>query len=208
VREGNSNTLATATIRIPTTRFAPGVAYIATWDPGSGDTVKTPFFVGYGEPVQTTTFANMVSYLRFFASDARLRALTAAPVQTRGMAWANFFRETDPNPATTQNEALNEYLERLRYVDAQFSEGTTPGWRTDRGMVFLLFGQYDRAIDPFGASAALSERGRTLQWEYRSLNLSVEFVRTAGFAQWRLTPASEQDLRSAARKLLGGDIQR
>jgi GWxTD domain-containing protein len=124
------------------------------------------------------------------------------------MAWANFYRETDPNPATMHNEALNVYLERLRYVDAQFAEGTTPGWRTDRGMVFLLFGQYDQAIDPFGSSSDRSERGRTLQWEYRSINLAVEFVRSATFAQWRLTPASEQNVRAAARRQLGGDIQR
>jgi GWxTD domain-containing protein len=200
--------LATAAVRIPVTRFAPGVAYFATWAPGSADTVKTPFFVSYGEPVPTTTFADMLGYLRFFASDTRLRTLSASTVQGRGMAWANFFRETDPNPATMHNEALNVYLERLRYVDAQFAEGATPGWRTDRGMVFLLFGQYDQAIDPFGSSPERSERGRTVQWEYRSLNLSVEFVRNASFAQWRLTPGSEQAVRAAARRQLGGDIQR
>ncbi len=207
MRQGNSD-LATAIVRIPVARFAPGLAYVATWAPGSTDTVKTPFFVGYGEPVPPTTFAGMISYLRYFASDARLRALGSAPVQTRGMAWANFYRETDSNPATPENEALFAYLERLRYVDAQFAEGTTPGWRTDRGMVYLLFGQYDAAVDPFGSSADRSERGRSLQWEFRSLNLSVEFIRAAPFAQWRMTATSEQAVRSAARRLLGGDIQR
>jgi GWxTD domain-containing protein len=167
-----------------------------------------PFFVSYGEPVPTTTFADMISYLRFFASDARLRTLSAAPLQGRGMAWANFYRETDSNPETMQNEALNAYLERLRYADAQFAEGATPGWRTDRGMVWLLFGQYDQAVDPFGSSADRSERGRTLLWEYRSLNLSVEFIRVGAFAQWRMTPASEQNVRAAAKKQFGGDIQR
>jgi GWxTD domain-containing protein len=207
VRQADA-TLATATVRVPVTRFAPGVAYLAAWAPGSTDTVKTPVFVSYGEPVPTTTFADMISYLRFFESETRLQALSAAPLQSRAMAWTNFYRETDPNSATMHNEALNAYLERLRYADAQFGEGTTPGWRTDRGMVFLLFGEYDQAIDPFGSSADRSERGRTLQWDYRRLNLSVEFVRAASFAQWRLTPASEQDVRAAARKQFGGDIQR
>jgi GWxTD domain-containing protein len=200
--------LATATIRIPVARLAPGIAYLATWVPGSSDTARTPFFVSYGEPVPVTTFADMIGYLRFFASDARLRTLSAAPVQGRGTAWANFYRETDQSPETMQNEALNAYLERVRYADAQFTEGATPGWRTDRGMVWLLFGQYDVAVDPFGSSTDRSERGRTLLWEYRSLNLAVEFIRVAPFSQWRMTPASEQNVRAAAKRQLGGDIQR
>jgi GWxTD domain-containing protein len=200
--------LATARVRIPVTRFAPGIAYLATWLQGESDTVKAPFLVSYGEPVPTTTFADMIGYLRYFASGPRLRTLLATPVEQRGLAWANFYRETDPNSATMPNEALGLYLERLRYADAQFTEGGTSGWQTDRGMVYLLFGQYDHAIDPFGVSGDRSERGRSLQWEYRSLNLSVEFIRNGSFAQWRLTPASAQEVRSAARKQLGGDILR
>jgi GWxTD domain-containing protein len=200
--------LATATVRVPVVRFAPGLAEFAVWLPGTSDTVKTPVFVSYGEPVPVTTFADMLGYLRYFASENRLRALLAAPVQSRGMAWANFYRETDQNSATMPNESLGLYLERLRYVDAQFGEGSTPGWRTDRGMVYLLFGQYDVQVDPFGASMDRSERGRALEWEYRGQNLTVEFVRTGTFGSWRLTPASEQAVRNAARRLLGGDIQR
>lgn len=208
LRRSSAGDLATATPRIPVTRLGPGTAYVATWIPGSRDTVKAPILIGYGEGVQATTFSDMISYLRFFAPESRLKTLAAATPQTRGLAWANFYRETDQNPASLPNEALASYMERLRYADAQFSEGSTPGWRTDRGMVFLLFGQYDQAVDPFGASGDRTERGRTLIWEYRSLNLSVEFVRAASFAQWRLTPASEQDVRSMARKQLGGDLQR
>lgn len=206
VRNGDER-ISPAVVRVPLTRFAPGLAYFATWIPGTTDTVKTPFFVSYGEPVPATTFADMIGYLRFFASDTRLKALSAASPPGRGLAWANFYRETDPNPGTPPNELLGAYLERLRYVEAQFAEGATPGWRTDRGMVYLLFGQYDQAIDPFGSSVG-GERGRSLQWEYRSLNLSVEFMRVGSFGQWRLTPASEQNVRSAARRQLGGDILR
>jgi GWxTD domain-containing protein len=200
--------LFTAIEQIPVLRFAPGAAFVAAWIPGVPDTVKTPVFVSMGDAVPATTYADMISYLRYFAAESRIRPLLAATPASRANAWTTFYRETDPDPTSTHNDSLASYLERVRHVEAQFREGNTPGWRTDRGTVWLLLGPFDQAVDPLGSSPDRSERGRAVIWEYRSLDLSVEFIRAATFDQWRLTPESESKVFAIARRLLGGEVQR
>jgi GWxTD domain-containing protein len=188
-----------AIAQVPVVRVGPGAASVVATITGSTDTVRTPIFIGLGSEVPSTTFADVLSYLRYFGAESRIRTLTDATPATRALQWANFFRETDPNPATPENEALNDYLQRIRHTNATFGEGATPGWRTDRGMVYLLLGSYDQVVDPFATDP--SQRGRVIIWEYRSLNLSVEFVRANSLNQWKLTAESEAAVRAAARRL-------
>ncbi len=115
--------------------------------------MKTRIFVGIGDEVPTTTYDDMLSYLRYFASRHASPSCGASRPAARGAAWAAFYRETDPSPSTPENEALQNYLMLLRQTNATFQEATTPGWRTDRGMVWLLLGPPDQVIDPFGTDA-------------------------------------------------------
>jgi GWxTD domain-containing protein len=51
-----------------------------------------------------------------------------------------FWSTRDPNPATPQNEALEEYLARLRFVEEYFQENEVPGVFTERGRMYMRFG--------------------------------------------------------------------
>jgi len=44
-----------------------------------------------------------------------------------------FWRRRDPDPDTEQNEYRDEYYERIAYANKNFSFGSVPGWRADRG---------------------------------------------------------------------------
>lgn len=55
----------------------------------------------------------------------------------------DFWRKLDPTPDTPVNELRNEYYKRYYYSNANFSEGKTTGWRTDRGRVFIIYGPPD-----------------------------------------------------------------
>ena len=45
----------------------------------------------------------------------------------------------DPTPETPRNEFMTEYFKRVQYANAAF-KSFQDGWKTDRGMIFILFG--------------------------------------------------------------------
>jgi GWxTD domain-containing protein len=52
-----------------------------------------------------------------------------------------FWRSRDPKPSTPQNEALEEYLARLHFVEQYFRENEVPGVFTERGRFYMRFGK-------------------------------------------------------------------
>ena len=55
-----------------------------------------------------------------------------------------FWVSTDPDPGTPENEAIEQYLERVSIAYERFLDGLAgEGWRTDRGEVYLTFGEPD-----------------------------------------------------------------
>ena len=55
----------------------------------------------------------------------------------------DFWKKRDTNPETIENEYRNLYLRRVEQANEQFSSGVTPGWNTDQGRVYLLYGRPD-----------------------------------------------------------------
>lgn len=196
------NGLSTLAAKVPVAPIGLGSARIVATRDGSPDTVSTPVFVALSEDIPATSFDDMVSHLKYFVPDAKLRELADVAPAARGTTWARFYKETDATPATPDNEALRRYLTLMRDANARFSDSGIPGWKTDRGMVWLMLGPYDQAIEPVPNDP--TQRGRVLVWEYRSAGISVEFVRAAGNDPWRLTQASEADVRNAVRRMGGG----
>ena len=52
----------------------------------------------------------------------------------------NFWVSRDPDPSTPQNEAHEEHLKRLHFVEQHLQENEVPGVLTERGRVYLKFG--------------------------------------------------------------------
>ncbi len=51
-----------------------------------------------------------------------------------------FWARRDPDPSTPENEALEEYTARRRFVDRYFQEDETPGVMTERGRLYMKYG--------------------------------------------------------------------
>lgn len=81
--------------------------------------------------------------LSLVAGAEEARGIVGAPPGERFRAWSAFWKRRDPTPATAANEAFEEFLERLRHVLENFS-GTRPGFRTDRGRIYIENGPPDR----------------------------------------------------------------
>jgi len=53
-----------------------------------------------------------------------------------------FWKHRDPTPATPENEFRTEHYRRINYVNHFFGrESPKPGWKTDRGRVYIILGE-------------------------------------------------------------------
>jgi GWxTD domain-containing protein len=191
--------IATALLAIPVSNLGAGQLALAVSVLGATDTVRTPLFVSFGEEWAMTSFTDMLSYLRYFATPEELKALREATPDRRAAAWVAFWRATDPVPTTPENEALRDYFGRVRIANDRFGEEGTQGWLTDRGRVLLTLGEPDELFEQDEISIR-QRGGRSQIWVYDRYQVRLVFIDQTGFGRWRLTAASEADLLSAARE--------
>jgi GWxTD domain-containing protein len=53
-----------------------------------------------------------------------------------------FWKQRDPTPNTLKNEFQEEHYRRIGYANQMFGRGAPgPGWRTDRGKVYIILGE-------------------------------------------------------------------
>ena len=193
--------VASGVIRVPVSRLGIGAVELLLSRADAPDTVRTPLFVSFGDELPIASFDDMLSYLRYYASPSRLKALRDAAADMRSDAWAEFLTETDPVPTTAQHEGLQLYFARIQRANLEFREEGGPGWLTDRGMVFVSLGEPDQILEP--TSGQLNQRGQAQVWDYQRLQLQLIFIDQTGFNRWRLTQSSEVNFQAAVRREQG-----
>jgi GWxTD domain-containing protein len=188
--------LYSGTITVPIAKVGIGALTLNAWSEGQGDTVHTPFFVGFGPDLPLATYEEMVNYLRWFAPGYELQTLRDAPPESRPTVWADFVRRHED--VNGSMEPLRDYFVRMVEANTRFREEASPGWMTDRGKVLLGLGRPDQVYEQM--SRALVQAGRQQMWEYRNLNIVLTFYDQNGFGRWKLTPSSEAEFMSAWRR--------
>jgi GWxTD domain-containing protein len=167
--------------------------------PAGGEVVATaPFLVAFSGQFAAANFEQILSLLRYFTSADTLRALAALPPDQRSAAWRKFLHDTDPNPATPENEALTRYFARLQIANEQFRDEGIPGWLTDRGEVYITIGAPD---DVYDRRSEMQARGRVIIWTYSEYRLTLDFVDESGFGRYRLTPGSRSEYLQVVNRL-------
>jgi GWxTD domain-containing protein len=67
-----------------------------------------------------------------------------------------FWERRDPTPGTPGNEAQEEFYQLINQATLEFGEsggGRVPGWRTDRGRIFVRYGKPDEVLQRPAAGA-------------------------------------------------------
>jgi len=85
-------------------------------------------------------------YLMTAAEHGVYRSLSLAE---RRAFLRTFWSRRDPTPGTPGNPALETFYGRVRRANRQFTEGgatAIPGWRTDRGRVYIRYGRPDQVL--------------------------------------------------------------
>jgi GWxTD domain-containing protein len=174
-------------IVVPPARLTLGRHELKVGIVGGGVVADAPFLVAFSDMWAISNFDDMLSLLRYFAPADTLRALANASPEVRAAAWLAFWRETDPNPQTPENEALDQYFARVRAANLRFSDEGVPGWLTDRGEVLISIGEPDQVYDP---NPGVTNQRRELIWIYNQYRLQLYFVDVGGFGRLRIDPSS------------------
>src|SRR6201998_1168957 len=112
----------------------------------------------------------------------------------------DFWRQRNPDPESAENTFKEEHYRRIAYANEHFASGV-PGWKTDRGHMYILWGPpdeieshptggtYDRPAEEGGGSTSTYPWEK---WRYRHLesvgeNVEMEFVDPSGSGEYHLT---------------------
>ncbi|MDF1544686.1 MAG: GWxTD domain-containing protein [bacterium] len=62
-------------------------------------------------------------------------------------AYREFWKRRDPTPGSDINEAKQEFYRRVSYANANYEYMRREGWKTDRGRIYITYGQPDQIDD-------------------------------------------------------------
>ena len=132
---------------------------------------------------QIADLESAVSQLRYIAKDREINAIrNAATSQERFNLFRNFWDKRDPTPGTRRNERMEEYYFRVSFANRNYGRFSNSGWNTDRGEVFIRFGEPDLVErHPF------SYGDKPYQiWYYNRIGRRFIFVDETGFGDFEL----------------------
>src|SRR6266700_3366038 len=141
------------------------------------------------------------------APEERTAFLQLSTSEEREQFIEQFWLRRSSNPDLPENDFKEEHYRRIAYANEHYASGI-PGWRTDRGRTYVIWGPadevdshptggtYDRPMNEGGGSTS------TYPWEmwrYRYLegignNVEIEFVDPSGSGEYHMTmDPSEKD---------------
>jgi GWxTD domain-containing protein len=183
---------------------APGVlpagrAQLRVEAVGGSASAGAPVLVTFSDTWVVTNFEQMVQLLRYFDPPELVAKLAAATREERATAWQEFYRASDPDPITPENEALDEYFRRVDNANRRFQEPGTQGWQTERGEVLIMLGDPDDVQD--ATNQVTPTDVRYIRWEYVGLRLTLYFQDEVGFGLYRLTPLSRSEFQRVLERI-------
>ncbi len=186
----NSITLESDSVTLPLDNY---VFTLAVDDMNSSKKVSTSkvFFSRIeGVPPTIINVDKAIAQLIYLATTTELDSIKEGKTSEAKLErFLNFWKTKDPNKATPENEAFNEYYRRVEYANLHFSH-YAEGWKSDMGMVYIILGA-PNSVDrhPFEYDSKPYE-----VWEYYQINRQFIFVDSTGFGDYRLTTPFYNDL--------------
>jgi len=118
-----------------------------------------------------------------------------------------FWQRRNPDPDSAENTFKEEHYRRIAYANEHFSAGI-PGWKTDRGRIYIIWGPPDEIDDhptggsyqrPYDEGGGETDTFPFVDWRYRYLegigeNVVIEFVDPSMSGEYHFTTdPSEKD---------------
>lgn len=134
-------------------------------------------------PLPMKDIETLVEQLQYIAKADELDFIregkTDAEKQKR---FLDFWKKKDPSPNTKRNEVMQEYYRRVTLANKLFGNVYSQGWRTDMGMVYIIFGEPSNVErHPYEMDSKPYEI-----WDYYEDNKQFVFIDNTGFGDYRL----------------------
>jgi GWxTD domain-containing protein len=135
-------------------------------------------------------FETAIDQLRYVARNEQIEKLKHATKEERIKLWNDFWKAKDPTPNTEENEVKDEYYRRIAYANQHFTMMNKEGWRSDFGMVYIIYGEPDEIERHQVERESLPYE----IWYYYNPRLTFTFVDTHGYGEYLLQYPYDGDI--------------
>lgn len=134
-------------------------------------------------PMPLKEIDGLIDQLQYIAKGEEMDFMRDAKTDVeKQKRFLEFWKKKDPSPNTKRNEVMQEYYRRVISANKFFGNTYSQGWRTDMGMVYIIFGEpnnierhpYDMDSKPYEI------------WDYYQDNKQFVFIDNTGFGDYRL----------------------
>lgn len=134
-------------------------------------------------PVSLYNLDVAIDMLKFIADNSVVREIKSGSSANQERKFREFWAERDPTPETEFNELMAEYYSRIDHAYQNFTSLQTPGYDTDRGKAYILYGP------PLDIERRLLPDQPTREvWEYPNRELIFEAI--SGLGEFKLISES------------------
>jgi len=139
--------------------------------------------------------AEFLSKVRYIITREERKIFLELPNPEKEAFKEEFWERRDPEPDTEENEFKMEYFDRIERANELFMSEGKPGFLTDRGRIYILFGPpMDRITYPMGSDP--SNRCWEI-WYYGAFPVVfIDYTYTGHYklVTYNLTPLSDMNL--------------
>lgn len=172
---------AYALVKIPNASYPNAFYQIQVTAEGSPQPVAHRYFQSYWADIPTSLLSLEVAIdmLRFIADEQTIDRIDSGSDREREQKFRDFWEQKDPTPQTAYNELQAEYYRRIDYAYDEFSSDRQLGFNSDRGKIYIRYGEpknIDRVFPPDAPTREI--------WTYPSGKFVFEA--TTGFGDFKL----------------------
>ncbi|MCH8287246.1 GWxTD domain-containing protein [candidate division KSB1 bacterium] len=103
-------------------------------------TVTKEFYLSwFGIPTDENDLELALAQMKYAFDKVIFKNIGKMTYEEKLELFVSVWENHDPTPETPRNEFMTEYFKRVQYANAAF-KSFQDGWKTDRGMIFILFG--------------------------------------------------------------------
>ncbi len=156
---------ATANIRVPLSQLEEGSYNAVVTFPHTQPRIRftVPLtIVWFTKPLSLWSLDTAIPPLKYILSDEEWKAFKKGNRQQIEQRFRDFWKARDPDPETPYNAVQEEFYRRVDEANRRWSTRRQPGWRTDRGKIFILYGEPDEVED----RTLAPEPPQYLKWIY------------------------------------------
>ncbi|MDP4173678.1 MAG: GWxTD domain-containing protein [Bacteroidota bacterium] len=138
--------------------------------------------VWYNRPFVMFNTEYAIKMLKYIASESEIEKITQYSGIKLYWALLSYWKKYDPTPETAFNEIMEEYYQRVDYAINNFSlVSTKNGAETDRGKIFIKFGQPQNIERTYSSSKDVKEI-----WHYNAPQKEFVFIDKTGMGNFVL----------------------